>query len=185
MKTCPACGRISPDEPERCECGITFAGLAERPLFAAAAPPDGPRGMGGWLLFLSFILTILAPLSLGALAVVNVRVSWKLLAPPMRFLVATETMGLLLVAVFVCYAGARLWALDPRGPRLARWALAADPALRLLLIPASFLLATDRNLAWTLLTHAGTQFLRSLPSAIIWISYLNVSKRVAATYDEP
>jgi hypothetical protein len=43
----------------------------------------------------------------------------------------------------------------------------------------------DRTLAGKLFERAGTEFFRSLPSALIWIVYLNVSKRVAATYDRP
>lgn len=131
------------------------------------------------------LLTILAPLALAAMALVNLRSPWNRLQTPIRVLVATETLGLLLVGAFACYAGSRLWALDPGGPRLARWALAAHPLFRLLLIPVAFFIPVDRNLAGKLFELAGTEFFRSVPSAVIWIVYLSVSKRVATTYDEP
>jgi hypothetical protein len=140
--------------------------------------------VAGWLLVLCVILTIVGPLSMAAMAFVNLRAPWGSLQAAVRVLVAAETLGLLLVGAFACYAGSRLWALDPHGPRLARWALAAHPLLRLLLVPVAFFMPPHRDLAWKLLELAGTEFFRSLPSAIIWIVYLNVSKRVAATYDE-
>jgi hypothetical protein len=185
VTTCPDCARVNRDEADRCDCGHVFNERAERPFFSAAASPDGPRGVAGWLLLLCVLLTILAPLSMAALAFVNLRTPWDRLQAPIRVLVATETLGLLLVGAFACYAGSRLWALDPGGPRLARWALAAHPLFRLLLIPVAFFLPVDRNLASKLFELAGTEFFRSVPSAVIWIVYLNVSKRVAATYDEP
>lgn len=185
MTICPDCARVSPDEARRCDCGRVFNQPRERPFFSAIARPDGPRGVAGWLLLLCILLTILAPLSMAAMAFVNLRTPWDRLQTPIRVLVATETLGLLLVGAFACYAGSRLWALESDGPRLARWALAAHPAFRLVLIPVTFLLPVDRNLAWKLFELAGTEFIRSVPSAFIWILYLNVSKRVAATYDEP
>jgi hypothetical protein len=68
MTTCPDCARVNPDEADRCDCGHGFNEPVERPLFSAAAPPDGPRGVSGWLLLLCVNLTILVPLSMAVMA---------------------------------------------------------------------------------------------------------------------
>ena len=122
---------------------------------------------------------------MGAMAFMNLRSDWSLLHQSVRVIVGVETFGVILVGALACYAGSRLWSLDGNGPTLARYALAAHPALRLLLVPLAFFLPTDKDLAWQLGQHAGSEFFRSLPSALIWIIYLTISKRVAATYDEP
>ena len=149
--------------------------------------PAADNGIGGWLLVLCLMFTVVGPLVSAGLVVDR----YQSLAPyfaGLRYLQLAAALCTVIETgsvVFGIYAGQQLWAVRPGAVNTAKnallWGLAANAVSAALLLITGPPSATDGPLLDALLLHL-------LPDLIFFtacFAYLNKSARVQATYRLP
>lgn len=128
------------------------------------------EGVGGWLSLFIISLIILNPLMM----VFGLVSSYEYVS--ILFLITSVwTLGLM---CFSIYAGILLWKIRPNAVKIAKICLflyLVGPAITILL----FYLSSSSQ---ELMGEFGKELSRPAIYVLIWFSYLNISKRVKATY---
>src|SRR5437667_5411416 len=164
--TCPRCGRSQPlTQPDR------PSNNPADPEF----PPIGPRGVGGWLLFLCISLTFFGPV---IQATIGLKVLRNLATQrvPVETVLRLGSVGAIYtgLAIFSCFAGIMLWMENPRGPHVAKAYL-----LVALVLPIGLhVVLTMFGLHFNLLQIT----IRRVFYSVLWFAYLSTSRRVKLTY---
>src|SRR5262249_10500144 len=157
----------------------------EAPIRSAALAPEGPRGVGGWLLLLCVGMAVVGPLCglLGVSGLVRAALHPDLIGS-MRvyFVCCAAIFGL--TAAAVTYGGVRLWNLEKGAPRLAQWALLSIPIglAGTALLPLG--LSVPSGVAGLLVKTSLLECVKSIPGTALWYVYLDQSRRVRATFGE-
>jgi hypothetical protein len=151
-----------------------------------STPNDQYKGVGGWLMLLCVGLTILGPLrSLGTLIQ-----SYKEFSPHFgRFPVLRVLMDLdiplsILLAAFSIYAGNRLWQVKPGAVKTAKTFFLFMLAYTAITSVLPFSTGLPPQFASAMIPEVMKGIFQNIIVAAIWISYLNKSKRVKATYPD-
>jgi uncharacterized protein DUF2569 len=142
------------------------------------------RGVAGWLLFFCVSLTVLNPVSSVILLTIGFigNAPYFIQFPGLLVLTVIDTVVSLALMSASVYAGVGLWRVRPGAVRIARMFLIAG-AVYALLAPFTPLLAGLPAEANGALIQAGLQgAARGVLYYVIWLNYLNRSKRVLATY---
>lgn len=147
---------------------------------------DEPKGVGGWLLFFCFALTILGP----PRTIENLGRMWDNLKPGsvfpvVRQLAMIETVATLLITVYGIVVGILIWRGSARGRTLARQYLlirAASSVLLSLLTVMwaynTFAIRTAKAVAVATVPESALE----VGICLIWWTYFTYSKRVRNTY---
>jgi hypothetical protein len=150
-----------------------------------SAEMNGPpqyRGVGGWLLLFIVSLTIITPVFQGYIVYNELKLYHAAPSPLLFKILAVDWSMRVILLVLGIYAGISLWRVKPGAPRVAKTYLVAVFAQQVVLLLMGFwiaskLAATPENIGSVIMEP-----LRSIIYVVIWYSYLNKSKRVAATY---
>jgi len=166
--TCPTCGQAAQGSERFCShCGSDLTQAA--PAAPSAAPADGPRGVGGWLLLFCVWLTIVDPLlELRLLRYLQYATwNWLLLA----------SLGVTVVGVVT---GIQLWRVRPQALTCLRLYFAV--AVSLVVAGIIFLLPTLRVIGLFGMAGVAHGWLRALAFLGVWFAYFKLSRRVRNTY---
>lgn len=147
-------------------------------------PLEKYKSVGGWLLFLCVILTIISPL----ITIFNLVRSYVQIQelydvyPGLLNLLLIDSVLSLSLTVLSIRAGIALWKLKPEAVKTAKNYLVIFLVYSIIAIflPFTAGLPSEANSAMIFDIIKG--FIRSLIFFGIWYSYLNQSKRVKATY---
>ena len=150
------------------------------PLGAVPAP----KGVGGWLLALCLMLTLIGPM----LSMVLLAEEFAALAPYLADDRVLQAATLAKIAVTACavafgvYAGLRLWAIRPQAVSTAKQALLFGLAADILaaLLQVIFGPVSTEEAGW--LREATLSLVPGLLFFTLSFAYLNSSARVQATY---
>lgn len=194
---CTQCGERNVDEAAFCAaCGkpilqrLGSAPVSTVPLTLATdvrADIQDPKlvGVGGWLTLLVVVLVAIGP----AVLLMNFYNEYKVLAPFLQTLklarqvLYIEGLSTGVLALGSAYAGWCLAARVPGAPGFTRAFLAFQVvATALTFFTLANLPGLDPEAMRGYGADATKGVAQSLMSAAIWISYLNLSKRVRATY---
>ena len=179
-KTCPTCGLLNPPEGQRCDCGYDFRTSRGGPAGAVLRY----KGVGGWLLWLCLGLTVLSP----ALTLVMLTKSYSDSAqyfarlPGLATLSVIDTILSLALMAFSIYAGVMLWRIRPGAVATAKIYLLCNLAYHVVASVLPFMVGLPSEVSHGLLKEAVRGTVQSIIGVAIWYSYLNVSRRVRATY---
>lgn len=142
------------------------------------------KGVGGWLLFFIVTLTIIRPL----VVVVGLIANWVILSdvvdslPGLIGASVFDSVLVVALAGYGIYAGVKLWTIQPGAVRTAKIFL----ALTLAYVFGSPLLYAAADLPGVgydvLMVESVKEIVQALIYFGVWFSYLNVSRRVQATY---
>jgi len=149
-------------------------------------PDSRLRGVRGWLLYLCLLLTVFQPLiSIGLHAWTTLSVAPAFgRFPGLLPVIIVDNVLAAGLAVFSVYAGILLWRVRPGAVATARVFLFANFAY-VLLAPLLMLLAgLPGELARQSVAESYTNIGGSIGGAVIWLTYLQTSKRVRATYGD-
>jgi hypothetical protein len=133
---------------------------------------SGPVGIGGWLLLLCIILTIIQP-------IIQALVGTGLLVSDLPG-VAPLGIANVVLAGGSLYAGLSLWRKMPNAVRVATVFLFANLVLTGIESVALARITADGDAARTIATDIG----RTAISTLIWARYLMTSKRVRNTFPQ-
>ena len=156
----------------------------EHPPQQQTVPAEpSPRGVGGWLLFFVISLTILTPISLCYNAYNELKFYR---ANPSQLLFKTIAIDVslrVIVAMLGIYAGIQLWRQKAGAPQVAKTYLVSVAVQQLLLVGLGIWLANKvRASLPDDIESVLLEPIRTFIYILIWYSYLNKSKRVAATF---
>jgi ribosomal protein L37AE/L43A len=136
-------------------------------------------GVGGWLVLFILSLIVFSPILTTIKLIKEFEELGLVLATVLDAAISIALMS------FGIYAGVRLWKVKPNAVRIAKRYLIAvfiySGVLLLLIVLGSIYTPTDEKTSSQEIGTVG----RSLLYVIIWYSYLEKSKRVAATYATP
>ena len=141
----------------------------------AGAPP-GPRGVGGWLLLLCVMLTIVGPLIVLGLLLLYCQ------GRPASLGLAAVVLLQAGSTAYGMYAGLGLWALRPGALQRAKKALLYGLAANVVTAVVQLAAGPAAGSASGLLNSVMLQLLPDLVFFTACFAYLNKSARVQATY---
>jgi hypothetical protein len=143
------------------------------------------RGVGGWLLVLCVILTIISPLtSLFALGTGFAETAPAFaMFPGLRIIMVIDLVLSLGVVAFSIYAGIGLWTIRPGAVRTAKAYLITFLLYHGIASVLPFLAGLPPEANEAMMKEVFKSVFRALIFFGVWFSYLNVSKRVKATYE--
>jgi hypothetical protein len=142
------------------------------------------KGVGGWLLLFCLGLTVFTPLlTIGSLAMAFIKsLEYFDQFPGLLVITVIDTILSLGLIAFGFYAGIGLWSIRPGAVKMAKryllCILGYQAISAILTFMAGLLTATTANM----ISQVALDALRSVIYFAIWYSYLDKSKRVAATY---
>lgn len=145
------------------------------------------KGVGGWLLFFCVGLTILSPLR-GAFALIqgyNQSNPYFDRFPGLRTLTMIDMPVSIALMGFSIYAGVGLWSIRPGAVRTAKRFLIVT--LVYLVVSSFFLpfiVELPERATSAMLPEIVKGFFQGLVFVVIWLMYLNKSRRVKATYPD-
>lgn len=147
---------------------------------------EGPRGVGGWLLFFCIGLTILGPLA----SIASMFGQWNAAAPAfdrmpgLRTVMLVESVGMSILVLVVFVVGILIWSGRPDGRTLARKLLIGRVVWVVLVEGVALFLLRDASsaaFAGAIGAVTGVLF-RELIYFAVWWRYFKKSVRVANTY---
>jgi hypothetical protein len=100
-----------------------------------------------------------------------------------KILAVDWSMRVILIVLGI-YAGTSLWRVKPGAPRVAKTYLVAVFAQQVVLLLMGFWIASKVAATPENIGSVVMEPLRSIIYVVIWYSYLNKSRRVAATYPD-
>jgi Protein of unknown function (DUF2569) len=159
--------------------------VTQDPIIAKSIQPKY-QGVGGWLMFLCIILTILSPLK----SAHNLITGFQEILP-----LRNEFPGLMLVAVvdtilglglvaFGFYAGMKLWQKMSGAVRAAKTYFLIFLAYSVVAAFLPFMAGLPEESNKIMAEEMPKAIVSSLIYFCIWFAYLSVSKRVRATYPD-
>jgi hypothetical protein len=172
---CKHCGDSITTQQKVCpNCGYPTAEGSPAAAVNSSPPTEGPRGVGGWLLVLCILLTIVFPLNTLYATVMSLRYH----PDPIIVVLNAANVGLALLSLV---AGARLWSARKLGVKLAKIFLVLGP-----LHPGAILCLVIYNahVLQASVTVLLAMRILALPLllSVIWYRYLVESRRVKNTY---
>ena len=181
---CARCGQQIPDASEICPLcrreaniqlqpapALEMAAPAARQSFSPTSTPlSGPQGVGGWLKFFCFTVTIIGPLFLTVQVV-------SLGTMPSRYYVID-----LVRAAYGMVVGVFLWARRPHALSLLRAYFIVVLATAVLGSLGLVLTGLRRGWASMFLSAGFTPVAQLLAYTMIWFAYFRKSRRVRNTY---
>jgi len=159
----------------------------EPPLSKDAGGGFGPRlkGVGGWLLLLCFVMTVVGPI-VNSVIIINSLGALKNLPQigGLKEVAAADLIFSMVIVLMSFYAGLSLWMIKPKADRKAKGFF--------FLLLSYFSFAIVSPLFIDLSSYQRGRFYEAIwpkiiggsIAALIWISYLSKSKRVKATYPQ-
>jgi hypothetical protein len=174
QSVCALCGSDSPRAGQSKDVAGPHSGERTVNLFAAGYEHQA-RGVGGWLAFFCLTLTLFGP-------VTNLRIATKALinlavhpiSLPTEFRLASVAVVYAGLSIFSVLAGYRLWREEPDAPQFTKNYLIISTAC----VVALHVILYSVGIHVDLLTIV----IGRLSYCAIWYSYLQVSRRVQATY---
>jgi Protein of unknown function (DUF2569) len=143
-------------------------------------------GVGGWLLFFCVSLTVLNPaltlFNVGSGVVQNATYFGR--SFPLLALVVADSAVSLAIAALSIYAGVSLWRVRPGAVKAARVFLIVGVVYAIAAPFSPLLLGLSAQASKQVLSIAVQTSGRGILYYVIWLNYLNVSKRVRATYPD-
>jgi uncharacterized protein DUF2569 len=142
------------------------------------------KGVGGWLLLLCLGLTVFTPLlTIGSLATAY-RMSLEYFDqfPGLLVITVIDTILSLGLIAFGFYAGIGLWSIRPGAVKMAKRFLLCTLGYQAIAAILQFMAGLPSTATATILSQVAICVLRSVIYFAVWYSYLDKSKRVAATY---
>ncbi len=148
--------------------------------------PAEPRykGVGGWLLLLCLGLTVFTPLlTIGSLAM-GFSESSKYFDqfPGLLVITVTDTVLCLGLMAFSIYAGTGLWSIRPGAVQMAKRYLLCFLGYKAVAAILPFMAGLPSAATGAMIGAIAMDTLRGVIYFAVWYSYLDKSKRVAATY---
>lgn len=147
---------------------------------------DGPRGVGGWLLFFCVGLTILIPLKNLWHTTQGFKLAWPAFQefPALRSVVLWEALGMSVIILYGFVVGCKIWSGNPQGRALARrYLLFSLMGFIAIEVVAIFLL---RSLPTAMVSAGISGVTKELFNQgiyfTVWWLYFKYSKRVRHTY---
>lgn len=152
-------------------------------------PNDSPQakeynGVGGWLLFLCFSLTVLSPL----LGIVFFFTSYNEVNPYFEqfpgLLNITIVDGVLTIGmiIFSIYAGISLWQIRPGAVNIAKKYLLTFLGYTVVANLLPFMAGLPSQVNEAMMKEVAPAAIRSFVYVGVWYSYLNKSRIVKSTY---
>lgn len=145
-----------------------------------------PQAVGGWLLFLCVVLTILNPLVTVARFATELAQSAQLMdtVDGLRTVFLVDGVLSTFVLVFSVYAGTGLWSRRRGAVRVAKMYLGVQLmyALGAGLLPLALMSTIGEAGRTAMLGEYGKTAVRGLIFCVVWFMYLTSSKRVRDTY---
>ena len=183
---CPYCGKqYFRDVPQKCSCGYYFNKEMYKQDGEVQQPYDNPYyGVKGWLLLLCLSMMIFSPLyTLYTIGVTYPEISpFFETFPGLAQIVVADLIMSAGLMIFSIYAGLALWNIKPGAVKTAKSYLliAFFYAILASFLPyASDLPETAKD---AMMPETVKGILRALVYSGVWYWFLNVSKRVKATY---
>lgn len=145
------------------------------------------EGVDGWLVLFCIILTILTPIR----DLFRDFVLYSLYDeyspsftryPGLRHLILIEVILQLVFLIYSVYVGIRLWRIRPGAVQSAKSYLTWNLSISAIIIILPFGLVLPPLVKEATVSHMVRGFLNTILWFTVWYSYLNVSKRVRATY---
>jgi hypothetical protein len=151
-------------------------------LTGQTSADSGLKGVGGWLLFLCVMLTVVNPLLIGITLANEIYtvVQREYVEDWLWRLVWAEMILGSLVILFGVYAGMALWKVRPHAVQFALTYIVILPLYVIALEVVAIVVVPNA----TALSFDGVAIGRSLVGAIIWMAYLQRSVRVRNTYPD-
>lgn len=149
-----------------------------------ASAAAGPVGVGGWLLFFCFSLTVLSPL----VTLLSFFISFKEagpyfgIYPGLKVITVIDTILSTGLMAFSIYAGVTLWRKKRNAVKVAKSYLFTVLVYSIVAGGLVFLAGLPSAANEVMTIEAAKGFFRTLAFFGIWYSYLNQSKRVKATF---
>lgn len=145
---------------------------------------QGPKGVGGWLLFLCVVLTIISPLFavVGTLSGLEDTEHLFGMYPGFAAMMRIEAVLALVMAALSIYAGLLLWGVKPGAVQKAKRILLVFIGLSAITAVTSFMSDLPSGFNDEVVISGIMTLVRTGVFVAIWHSYLSKSRRVAATY---
>jgi uncharacterized protein DUF2569 len=149
----------------------------------APAEPEY-KGVGGWLLLLCLGLTVFTPLlTIGSLATTyRSSLEYFVQFPGLLVVTVIDTIFSLGLMAFGFYAGIGLWSIRPGAVKMARRFLLCTLGYQAIAAILPFMAGLPPETTAEMTGQIARDVLRSVIYFAIWYSYLDRSRRVAATY---
>jgi hypothetical protein len=148
--------------------------------------PAEPRykGVGGWLLLLCLGLTVFTPLLTIRLLAMGFSESSKYFNqfPGLLVITVTDTVLSLGLMAFSIYAGTGLWSIRPGAVQMAKQYLLCFLGYQAIAAILPFMAWLPSAATKAMIGTIAMNTLRGVIYFAVWYSYLNMSKRVTATY---
>jgi len=154
---------------------------SEQAVPIVPSTPAAPSGVGGWLLFFALVTLIAVPLF-------QAYVVWNVIsllgasqAPSALAVLAIDVLMRVIVIALAIYAGVSLLRKRRNAPRHAKTYLVAVFVQQIVLVAVGIWIQARTNSYNGVGAIAGEAF-RSVFYVILWYSYFEKSKRIAATF---
>jgi hypothetical protein len=167
---CPNCHLENPPTAINCDCGYNFQDhLIQTNKATTSAGITTYDKVGGWLLFLCVILTILSPIITLIMFLASPDGELNALGMALAALITFAPMA------YSIFTGVRLWMVKPGAVKQAKIFLVVIALYNILLLVVSSGASspTSSDISTTI---------RSAISSFIWFMYLRSSKRVTGTF---
>lgn len=158
------------------------------PTQAVPAPVEGPKGVGGWLVFFCVSLTILSPL----VVLSQTASTWAQLAPvidsypALTRAILFESIGTGALAVYGIIVGIMIWSGSLKGRKMAKTFLLIRLVAFIAIEGITVAMISDlpTQMLEGAISGAVTSVFQVLIYTAVWWSYFKKSVRVKNTYGE-
>ncbi len=142
------------------------------------------KGVGGWLLLFCLSLTVFGPLKTLITYVISFEDQLDLFDyyPSWQAIFYIDSIFSLFLTIMSIRAGLALWAIKPKAVQIAKNYLLLYFGYSVVAMMLPFFVDFPSSSHSILLLQLAKSFFLSMLFFIVWYKYLNVSKRVKATY---
>jgi len=184
---CPHCGKdYFSKQPTRCTCGYYFDKNRYKEEGETEQTYENQHyGVKGWLLLFCLSLTIFSPLY----TLYNLGVSYEASStlfnryPDLQNVFIIDLILSLGLTAFSIYAGRALWNIKPGAVKIAKTYLLVFLGYVIIASILPFKAGLPASANDIMMEEVIIGAIRSVFYVVIWYWFLNVSKRVKATYD--
>jgi hypothetical protein len=165
---------------------LTNAAQPEPPIPPTTPPatPSPYQGVGGWLLLLCIVLTIISPLVtlVSLVSGYNASSQYFHQFPGLVTLNIVDIILSVSLMAFSVYAGVGLWTLRPGAVAMAKRYLWFFLGYHVIVMFLPFMAGLPAAANNVMLAEVAKDMLRGFVYFVVWYAYLNKSERVKATY---